>query len=119
MANDKDKATAKRVIKRYLDNDTNDHQLENEFIAALTTVRREARAAALDQACRVTCPRCSMPDRYTPAERVGNGERWFHRAVNTSFEQGIASQCDAWTIRNLTIEAAANDEEGGGDAKRR
>lgn len=91
----------------------------DELIAALavafTTIRQEERRAALDQACRVICPRCSLPESYTPAERVGNGKRWFHRAVNTSFEQGIASQCDAWTIRNLTLEAAAKTREDGDD----
>lgn len=55
--NDKDKATAKRVIKRYLDNDTNDFQLENEFIAALTTVREEAREAAFRDAVAVIMKR--------------------------------------------------------------
>lgn len=49
VPNGKDKTTAKRIIKRYLDNDTNDYQFENEFIAALTAARKDARAAAFTE----------------------------------------------------------------------
>ena len=42
MTNDKDKATAKQIVKKYLDDYINDHQLEQQFAAALSATRLEA-----------------------------------------------------------------------------
>lgn len=50
MTSDVDKATAKRIVKKYLDNDINDYQLEGQFADALTTVRQEERQRAADMA---------------------------------------------------------------------
>lgn len=72
--NDDDKATAKRIIKRYLDNDTNDHQFENEFIAALTTVRKEAREAAFKEAVVIINEQTSARKAIKAIEAVANDE---------------------------------------------